>query len=491
MSSSRAPRSGSAPPATLAPSISSSSPASPATLVVAKSLFKNYRSRVPCPACKVLDTLNLDGTANDTYRVKCKKCGKTAALLTHIYPQLVALQTAILPIPPSPTSSIALSSAVTVAARDTSITPPPPSLPSKSPASSSLAALTPDRSVFMADAPDLDDEFADASATIDPDFDVEAVLARHPPSSSSLADGGLAATVIDQRIIIDSLRKQLASANANINALTSEVGRLSSEISRLSGHLLGDSIHAPRSHSPATRGRPATPRARSVTFADPSSASSSAPTPPPPSPSHRRRTSPSPSTNPRPSWATVARTAPLSVKARVDALLPEGSAEDKATLAAAMSSQIHRRSARVTRQSLGTPFRRLYISGLPRQSLKDVKDLFYKSHCLVSKIINLSFVGPSILEALVHEEAATHFLRKMKALGLTPLSSFDPSVALDPAATLEIRKQVYTSFRRRIDILSTNSTRQDVREYFTAWLASPHFPSSPADTASPTPPPPQ
>jgi hypothetical protein len=116
--------------------------------------------------------------------------------------------------------------------------------------------------------------------------------------------------------------------------------------------------------------------------------------------------------------------------------------------------------------------RRLYIGNLPHLRLSELKSHLFNLRIQLSKILNLAYVGKSIVEFLIMEDYEASFRARISLLSLNLIEKYDPSTARDPKATEEIRETVRQAFRLRLAHIADQSTREPVRAFFRAWLDS-------------------
>jgi hypothetical protein len=114
--------------------------------------------------------------------------------------------------------------------------------------------------------------------------------------------------------------------------------------------------------------------------------------------------------------------------------------------------------------------RRIYVSNLPRLRLSELKKHLYALHFALSKILNISYVGKSIVEFTVMEEYEASMKAHLKRCELPILEEYHPGKAYDPKATTEIANAVLDAFKARLAHLAKDSARPPMKAFFEDWL---------------------
>jgi len=114
---------------------------------------------------------------------------------------------------------------------------------------------------------------------------------------------------------------------------------------------------------------------------------------------------------------------------------------------------------------------RLYVHGLKRMSLGQVRKLLGDCCFDLQFIKNISFVSRTTAEFLVTPIYVPSFKLLCQELSMTILPSFDSQIASDPHADEMTKNKVKNAFLRRLELNALNGKISAVRSYFTNWLA--------------------
>lgn len=126
----------------------------------------------------------------------------------------------------------------------------------------------------------------------------------------------------------------------------------------------------------------------------------------------------------------------------------------------------------------------LYVGGIQRMAISKVKALLRDLRFDVrpSAIANISFLGGSTCEFLLHTDYVAHFRRQAAALALPNfriLDNFRACQAADPEASASCRDRLRTNLQHRVwAIIEREGCLPAVREFFSAYLSSLNFPTS-------------
>ncbi|OMJ22754.1 hypothetical protein AYI70_g2669 [Smittium culicis] len=94
---------------------------------------------------------------------------------------------------------------------------------------------------------------------------------------------------------------------------------------------------------------------------------------------------------------------------------------------------------------------RIYVQGISRQRIKDVKGCLYDMHFQLSKIYNMDFIGKRLLEFTVTEEYAPAFCARVKAFEFLKLMpKVNPIESSNPLATDETKEACKTAYINRL-----------------------------------------
>lgn len=108
---------------------------------------------------------------------------------------------------------------------------------------------------------------------------------------------------------------------------------------------------------------------------------------------------------------------------------------------------------------------KVYISGLPYERLKELKEKLFKLRFRLSLIHNISYLGRSVVEFLVNGTYRNAFVERMKTLGFSHLENFDATPTLGAA-----EKKVKTdAFLSRLTSILNGTKNATVRSFVEAW----------------------
>ncbi|PVU87637.1 hypothetical protein BB559_005728 [Furculomyces boomerangus] len=119
-----------------------------------------------------------------------------------------------------------------------------------------------------------------------------------------------------------------------------------------------------------------------------------------------------------------------------------------------------------TRAEVKHKVARLYIQGISRQPIREVKESFAIMRFKLSKILNMDFIGRSTMEITVMEEYARGLVAHTKAFPfLTVLSKVDPAKPMNPEATQLTKDLIRQAFYRRIQASVEKTTKPIFKQY--------------------------
>jgi hypothetical protein len=272
----------------------------------------------------------------------------------------------------------------------------------------------------------------------------------------------------------DAKRKRSVSPVFSIHSFSSDSGQASeTALLKEQIHLLLQRIEQLEAQTKSSPPPPMAiikrPEHALLPLADPLSSSPSTPLP---------SSSPSPSSSQRPTYASICKRMKLSDD-QVPAALKSLAALQRRKPAGNASSSLEAQHN----------VRRFYIGNLPHLRLSELKTHLFNLHIQLSKILNMSYVGKSVVEFIILDSYESSFRSRINLLSLHLLEKYDPSVARDPNANDTTRDTVRQAFCLRLSRLTDHSTREPVRAFFKDWLESVHpsfSSSSPAPSVSPT-----
>lgn len=145
--------------------------------------------------------------------------------------------------------------------------------------------------------------------------------------------------------------------------------------------------------------------------------------------------------------------------------------EDKPAAIEALEQLCKRPRIRKTFKKLD----RVYIHGIPRQPIKNLKQLFQKLRIRTSAIPSISFLGLQTAEFLVSSDYSSSFKKIITSLSPTQgrfrvLEDYDASKAADPSATIEVKQKLQNAFIRRVHGLIEHNSNKSVQEFYNSWL---------------------
>ncbi|OMJ11303.1 hypothetical protein AYI69_g9880, partial [Smittium culicis] len=109
---------------------------------------------------------------------------------------------------------------------------------------------------------------------------------------------------------------------------------------------------------------------------------------------------------------------------------------------------------------------RIYVQGISRQRIKDIKGCLFDMRFQLSKIYNLDFIGKRMLEFTVTEEYAPAFCARVKAFEFLKLMpKVTPAEPNDRTADEETKIACRTAYINRLKKSIEKATKPEVRQY--------------------------
>ncbi|KXN64598.1 hypothetical protein CONCODRAFT_14238, partial [Conidiobolus coronatus NRRL 28638] len=140
-------------------------------------------------------------------------------------------------------------------------------------------------------------------------------------------------------------------------------------------------------------------------------------------------------------------------------------------------------------KSLTAP-KKVYLKGLKRNPIGQIRKAFRHLNFTISKILNISFVGYNTTELLIDESYVEEFQgiinSKMSKLNWAIIPNFNPIKSANPKATIEDHKKCKEIFLRRISGIIYNTPVLDVKEYYSNELEKLGLTPSPPQNESPS-----
>lgn len=169
-------------------------------------------------------------------------------------------------------------------------------------------------------------------------------------------------------------------------------------------------------------------------------------------------TPPTPTTNGRKTYAQIAASRGIAEK-------------DQPVAIQALEQLCKRPRIRKTFKNLD----KIYIQGISRQPIKNLKQLFQSLRIRTSAIPSISFLGLQTAEFLVSSDYSSSFKKIITSLSPTQgrfkiLENYDASKAADPIATTEVKQKLQAAFVRRVHGLIEHNTNKSVQEFYNSWL---------------------
>lgn len=154
------------------------------------------------------------------------------------------------------------------------------------------------------------------------------------------------------------------------------------------------------------------------------------------------------------------------------------------------------RRPRNTRPNNQQALTRIYVRGIGRMPVRDLKEALRALRIRTSAICSISFVGASIAEFLVTSDYAQGFTRAITSLSpiagrISVLSTYNAAAAADPQATEAIQQKCKDAFVRRIHGLIQKNPNLAAQNFYLNWLQSLNLPlpstTTPNDNPAPAP----
>ena len=114
--------------------------------------------------------------------------------------------------------------------------------------------------------------------------------------------------------------------------------------------------------------------------------------------------------------------------------------------------------------------KRVYVTNLPRLPLSQLKKHLFNLRFQLSKILNISYVGKSIVEFLIMEDYMPSMMGLLRRLQFPVLDRYHPGAVQDSAASESTKASVKDAFVTRLARLSQESNKEVVRDFFRGWL---------------------
>ena len=120
---------------------------------------------------------------------------------------------------------------------------------------------------------------------------------------------------------------------------------------------------------------------------------------------------------------------------------------------------------------------RIYVQGVPRAPIRELKDILRDLRFRITSIIHISFLGKATCEFLVQAGYADAFKKRIATLeSCKVVEKFDPTVAADDFAPLEVKEAIKLAFIRRVSGIITNSRNDIVKKSYSEWLTALNIP---------------
>lgn len=128
---------------------------------------------------------------------------------------------------------------------------------------------------------------------------------------------------------------------------------------------------------------------------------------------------------------------------------------------------------------------KVYVQGIARQPIKQLKTLFQSVRIRTSALVSISFVGLQTAEFLVTGDYVNGFKKAITDLSPVDgrfkiLETYDAAKASDPQASTQTKINLEAAFVRRLHGIIASNPNQAAKDYFNQWLAKLNLPL-PAD----------
>ena len=120
---------------------------------------------------------------------------------------------------------------------------------------------------------------------------------------------------------------------------------------------------------------------------------------------------------------------------------------------------------------------RVYIQGIQRQSIKEVKASLFELRFQLSKIFSIDFIGKMVVEFTIPSSYLNAFLRKINEIPIfSVVKNVDPSKPADPKATEQTKEIIKAAYIKRIQSSLHNSKNQEYKAYLVDLAAELNIP---------------
>lgn len=397
--------------------------------------FTNHRKSLPCSACKGVGTFNFTADGNGRTRFQCNNKSPRCHHSLSVSGMLSLLKSRHLAIPNVSASNVTRQSP---AQSPFSFNFLPTSQPAPQDETERDPSVLSDDEDFGEDLPRFDKRTATEVSFLD---DPEREAPLHVLSREN-----------------DDLRKQIArmqaqqdASNKQMTALVQTVTTLTTEIQALRKDLA-----VPR--PPAKTSAPA------FTFNPPlpGAVPSNPPTP---------RTSAA-STNLNQAQPTTPTLAAPERKTYAEIAAERGLTGNNHENGVRALTKLLRRPAP---KADATKLDRIYVQGISRMPIKELKTILRELRIRTSTICSISFVGAATAEFLVQSVAAHGFKKAIVALSpvegrIRVLTTYNASTTVDIKATEESKTKCRAAFIRRLHGIIAHSPNDATKDYYRNWL---------------------
>ncbi|RKP14358.1 hypothetical protein BJ684DRAFT_19233 [Piptocephalis cylindrospora] len=112
----------------------------------------------------------------------------------------------------------------------------------------------------------------------------------------------------------------------------------------------------------------------------------------------------------------------------------------------------------------------VYVTRLPRMAIRQLKHHLWSLRVQVSRVHNIAYVSNTTAELLVEKAYTARLVRRLRECDLRVDTSFNPTQAVNPRATTEVKLLVRMAFLGRLRSTMNRATTAAAREYFRMWL---------------------
>ena len=110
--------------------------------------------------------------------------------------------------------------------------------------------------------------------------------------------------------------------------------------------------------------------------------------------------------------------------------------------------------------------KRVYVSNMLFQKVSSLKKLLTTCDFEMRRIVNISFIGKSVVEFMIHESYTRAFLDSLKMFDFKIMDKFDPARPKKEDAPKDVKDAITARYVARISNIARQCPRTDVRKYY-------------------------